>query len=140
VIVAERTIDAPRERVFEFLAHLPNHWRLHDALEEVDSIENTTARVRLRGPLRISRDARTEVLEAVAPERLRGRADLSGGTRARVGWDLEDAGAGTTRVRLTTEIEAAPLRDRLLLALGGRWWVRRIYADALANLERLVPR
>jgi uncharacterized protein YndB with AHSA1/START domain len=133
VIRAERVVAAAPERVFAFLAHLPNHWHLDDALREVEATGETTANVRLQGPLALARSARTEVVEAVEPTRLRGSA-LVGGTVARVAWDLERAGAGT-RVRLSTEIVRATPLDAALLALGGRRWLRRVYSRVLMRLE-----
>ena len=40
----------------------------------------------------------------------------------------------STRVRLAAEIERASLLDRVLLALGGRWWLRRRFASTLERL------
>ena len=134
MIRAGRTLGVPRERVFEFLAHLPNHWRLHDSLLEVESSGEQSAVVALSGPFGVRREARTRVEHAEAPSMLRGVAEV-GGTVARVGWDLEERGAGT-HVVLWTEIERASRRDRLVLALGGRRWLRGVYARVLANLER----
>jgi uncharacterized protein YndB with AHSA1/START domain len=136
VISAARVVAAPPDRVFEFLAHLPNHWQLDAALAEVDATSETTADVRLQGPFGIARVAHTEVLEAVPPSRLRGRA-VVGGTVGHVAWDLEPADGGT-RVRLSTEIARAAPRDAAVLALGGQWWLRRVYARALANLAFAV--
>jgi len=45
-------------------------------------------------------------------------------TRARVSWHLEPAGEGT-RVTLRVAVDEAARADRLLLALGGRRWLRR---------------
>ena len=139
MIAAEREMPIAREPLFAFLAHLPNHWRLHDALTEVEATSETTARVRLQGPLGIGRDALTRVEAAVEPERLRGTAEVESGTVARVAWDLTSVGRGT-RVRLSTTIERASLADRLVLLLGGSLWLRRVYRHALVNLEREVGR
>lgn len=137
MIGAERTIPVSREAVFAFLAHLPNHWELHGALIELETNSETEARVRLQVPFGLARNARTRVLAAEEPSRLRGLADVERRTVARVAWDLEARG-DATHVRLSTEIERASLPDRLLLALGGTWWLRRVYGQALANLERIL--
>jgi hypothetical protein len=53
-----------------------------------------------------------------------------------VSWTL--AGRfGQTRVQLAAEVEQATQLDRLLLALGGRAWLRRRFAF---GLERLAAR
>lgn len=137
MISAERTIDAPVERVFAFLAHLPNHWELHDALVHVEATGESAARVRVVGPIGLRREARTRVAEVDEPSRLRGVAELGPLTTARVAWDIEARGE-RTHVRLSTEVGRASRADRLILALGGTWWLRRVYAQALANLERAL--
>ncbi len=48
-------------------------------------------------------------------------------------WDLRGQG-GATLVRLAAQIESASRFDRLLLALGGRAWLDRRFASALAQL------
>lgn len=134
MIAAERMLAVPRDRVFAFLSHLPNHWDLHAALVEVETTGETEARVRLQGPAGIARDAYTRVLAVEEPSRLRGVAEVGSRTVARVAWDLEAVGE-STRVRLSTEIERASFLDRIVLALGGTWWLRRVYAESLENLE-----
>jgi len=57
--------------------------------------------------------------------------------RATVSWSLEPRGEGT-RVRLHVGVERASLADRALLTLGGRAWLRRRLAAALARLDEAV--
>ena len=65
---------------------------------------------------------------------MHGTAELSGGTLARVAWELtEDAGG--TFVRLSAVVEHAAAPDRILLALGGRTWMSRRFAAILARLD-----
>jgi hypothetical protein len=64
-----------------------------------------------------------------------GTAELDGGTRARVSWTLAGR-MGRTRVRLAAEIERTGRLDRVLLALGARRWLRRLFESTLENLER----
>jgi hypothetical protein len=121
--------------VFAFLADLSNHWRLSRrfaALESVDA-DGAGGRVRIRAPLGLSRVARTRVLEAEAPRRLRGRAELGRRTVGRVAWEIEPNGGGS-RVTLSAEVVDAGAADRLLLALGGRALLARIFAEALDRL------
>ena len=136
MIAATREISAPPERVFAFLSDLHNHWQLEDHFVELQHLQSDGGRVRMRGPLGLSRTVHTTVEEAVPNERLRGRADL-GRTIGRVAWDIAPAGAGS-RVSLSAIVERAGALDRALLALGGRAYLRRIFARTLENLEREV--
>ena len=137
MIAAERRISAPPERVFEFLADLRNHWRLERAFLEIEDAGERSGVIRVRGPVGLSRRAETRVLEADAPSRVAGRADLRGGTVGLVAWDITPD-AGGSRVRLSAEIPEASLPDRVLLALGGRAWLRRLFERALANLDEAL--
>jgi Polyketide cyclase / dehydrase and lipid transport len=87
----------------------------------------------MRGPLGIGRTARTAVESADPPHGMSGSAALSGGTLARVNWTLSPDGDGT-RVRLTAQVESVSILDRLLLTLGGRAWMQRMFAGALGRL------
>lgn len=129
---------APPERVFEFLSDLRNHWRLEKgAFLELEDVGERGGVIRLRGPLGLSRRVRTEVLEAVEPSRLSGRAELGGGTVGLVAWTIEPEGGGS-HVRLAAEVAEASLPDRLVLTLGGNAWLRRLFERALANLDGAV--
>ena len=137
MIEATRTIAAPPERVFEFLSDLRNHWRLERRFLELEDVGEKAGVIRLTGPLGLSRKARTEVLEAVRPTRVAGRADLRGGTVGLVAWDIRPEGSGS-RVRLSAEIPQAWLPDRLFLFAGGRIWLRRLFTRALESLEKIL--
>ncbi len=137
MISAERRISAPPERVFEFLADLRNHWRLERAFLEVEEADERVGVIRLRGPLGLSRRAHTRVLEAEPPSLVAGRADLRGGTTGLIAWRIEPDGDGS-RVALSAEVIDPWLPDRILLALGGRAWLGRLFERALANLEEVV--
>ena len=69
---AVRVLAASPHRVFEFLADLRNHWLLQDRFVELAGLDTDEGdgpnggRVRMRGPLGISREARTRVLAATA--------------------------------------------------------------------------
>ena len=134
MIVAERRVSAPPERVFDFLADLRNHWRLERAFLELEDVGERGGVIRVRGPLGIARRVETRVLEADRPSRVAGRADLSGGTVGLVAWEISPEGGGS-RVRLSAEVPEAAPTDRLLLALGGRVWLRRLFRRALENLD-----
>jgi uncharacterized protein YndB with AHSA1/START domain len=136
-IEATAVVPAPPEEVFEFLSDLSNHWRLVDRFVEVLSVDGDSGRVRLQGPFGVRRTVRTHVTSAEAPHLIVGVAELGSGTRGRVSWRLDAAGAGT-RVRLAASVESASRFDRLLLALGGRVWMRRRFAFGLARLGELL--
>jgi uncharacterized protein YndB with AHSA1/START domain len=138
-IEAVALVAAAPEEVFEFLSDLANHWRLLDSQVDVQELDGTPpdrAVVRLRGPLGVRRTVRTHVTAARNPRLIIGVAELGDGTRARVSWTLAGR-LGQTRVRLAAEVERADPLDRLLLALGGRVWLKRRFGFAL---ERLAGR
>jgi uncharacterized protein YndB with AHSA1/START domain len=138
VIAAEREVRHPPERVFEFLADLRNHWRLQEGTYvEVDELSADGGVIRLRGPLGVSRRVETRVLEADPPRRVAGRADLRGGTVGLVAWEISPAASGS-RVRLSARVESSSVPDRILLALGGRAWLARLFGRTLANLDDVL--
>src|SRR4051812_21229754 len=135
-IEATGIVPGPPEEVFDFLSDLANHWRLVDRFVEVLSLDGDSAVVRLRGPLGVRRTVHTHVTAERSPRLIIGVAELPSGTRARVSWTLAGR-MGQTRVRLAAEVEHAGPLDRLLLALGGRVWMRRRFSF---GLERLAER
>jgi hypothetical protein len=90
--------------------------------------------VRVKGPLGLSRTARTKVVTAEAPSLLRGQADIGRRTRGAVRWELTPSSNGT-HVTFTAEVERASMLDRLLLLGGGRWWLARIVRAAVGRLN-----
>ena len=93
--------------------------------------------MRVRGPLGLSRVARTRVLAVEAPRRLEGRADVGRGTVGSVRWEIEPADGGS-RVTLAARVESATAFDRAILALGGGRWLEQIFRDALARLGEVA--
>ncbi len=135
MISAERLVPVPPERVFEFLADLRNHWSLEArSLVALEEIGETSGVIRLKGPFGFSRRVRTRVLAAEPSRRVAGRADLSFGTVGLVAWEITPHGAGSV-VKLSAEVAEASLPDRVVLALGGWRWLRRLFDRALENLE-----
>ena len=137
MIAAERAVAAPPERVFEFLADLRNHWRLEQRFLELHELGEDGGKIRLKGPLGLSRTVQTRVLEAEPPTRVAGRADLSGGTVGLVAWDIRPSASGSS-VRLSAEVPQASVFDRVFLALGGRAWFRGLFRRALENLDDVL--
>ena len=137
-IQATAVVPAPSQEVFGFLDDLGNHWIVADRFVEVVDLHRPAGRaeggtVRLRGPLGMRRSVVTRVAAVKPPRLLIGTAELGSGTRARVSWALAEH-RGTTRVRLAARVERCSRLDRALLALGGRWWLRRRFAATLAGL------
>ena len=130
-------MPAPADQVFAFLSDLSNHWRLVDRFVDVLSLEDSAGLVRLRGPFGVRRTVRTRVTRSDEPSLIVGTAELGRRTRAIVSWEIEPRDTATTRVRLTAEVERASWPDRLLLALGGRMWLRRRFAFGLSRLAVL---
>jgi len=141
-VVAERVVAAPRPVVFDFLADLENHWLLADRFVEVLTLERPPGggparggRVRVRGPLGISRTAQTRVAEADPPHAIAGTASIGRRTEAQVRWTLAPEGE-STRVRLEAAVQRASALEAVLLAAGGRRWLGRRFDSILATLAR----
>ena len=138
-IRAHRLVRAERAEVFAFLADLENHWLIADRFVEVVELTGppgarTGGRVRIRGPFGVQRVARTQVDFARPVDEMGGSAQIGEVTTAQVRWLLR-AGDGGTAVTLAAQVERAGPRDRLLLTLGGRAWMRRRFATTLQTLD-----
>lgn len=137
-LAAAALLPAPPGEIFDFLGDLENHWRLADRFIEVLTLDGppgarTGGRVRMHGPLGLRRTATTRV-EAAHPVHLMiGTAEVGHRTRACVSWSLTPADGGTS-VRLAAALDESGLFDRFLLALGGRWWIRRRFVAVLRRL------
>jgi len=131
-------VSHPPDVVFEFLSDLRNHWRLEPHFLELDGMGPDGGVVRVRGPLGLSRVARTYVDGAERPSHLRGHAEVGRGTRGAVRWEITPAVPGTSRVQFSASVERASPFDRVLLACGGRWWLRRIVRAAVARLGAVL--
>jgi uncharacterized protein YndB with AHSA1/START domain len=130
---------APRE-IFEFLSDLRNHWHLEQRFVDLDDVTDHGGRVRIRGPLGVSRVARTQVLEAEPPApvgRLHGRAEIGRTTRGEVFWEIAPVDTGS-KVTLTAVPERLAVVDALLLAAGGRRWMCRLFRAALGRLDAVL--
>jgi hypothetical protein len=123
------------ERIYAFLAELDNHWHLSDRYLRLESLraDRRGGRISIRVPGGIRRTARTKVTTAIAPHRLGGIATVGARTRAHTDWSIEPSGSGA-RVSLQVGVSTSHGIDRLLLAVGGRWWLRRRFHRVLARL------
>ena len=143
-ISAEALVPRPPDDVFPYLADLRNHWQLADRFIEVETLDRSAdrgadgaaigGRVRIQGPLGFSRTAVTRVTAIDPPERMTGTARVGRRTTAEVRWILSP-GLGRTHVRLEAHIDTASAIDRVLLACGGRAWLRRRFARVLGRLR-----
>jgi uncharacterized protein YndB with AHSA1/START domain len=138
-IEASRVVTAAPEAVFRFLSELHNHWKLTGRWVEAVMLDDSNGRVRIHGPLGLRRTATTVVVDAQPDHLIEGTAELSGGTRARIAWELSED-AGGTAVRLSADVDHASLPDRTLLALGGERWMTRRFDAILARLDEQFAR
>jgi hypothetical protein len=126
-------VQHPPDVVFTFLSDLRNHWRLEPHFLELEEMHSNGGVVRVKGPLGLSRVARTEVVAATHPSEVRGRADIGGRTSGAVRWEIDPVPDGS-QVRFSAVVERAALLDRVLLTCGGRWWLGRIVRAAVGRL------
>ncbi len=147
-VTAVRLVPAPAAAVYEFLADLRNHWLLEDRFVELRGLDGedtrcpTGGRVRLKGPLGISREAQTRVVAAVPPAHctsggLAGTAEIGHRTGGRVSWRITPHDTSSSIVTLAAVVDHASALDHVLL-IAGRWWLRRTFQRALANLDALL--
>jgi hypothetical protein len=145
-ITASARLAAPREDVFSLLSALDRHWLLADRWVKVveldhvgdaDALSPNGGSVRIHGPLGLRRTALTRVHTVRDGHVIEGEAILRR-TRATVRWELSAGWGGATCVDLTAQVERASIPDRIALALGGRWWLKRRFSSTLERLAALV--
>jgi hypothetical protein len=102
-------------------------------------VEADGGRVRVKGPLGLSRIARTAVVSTERPRLLTGTAEIGRGTVGRVRWEIAPASVpDTSQVRFSAEVERASPLDRAVLVAGGRWWLARIVRRAVQRLGAAI--
>jgi uncharacterized protein YndB with AHSA1/START domain len=140
-------IDAPRERVFEYLQDLANHSEftdhyLHDwHLTRVDSVgRGAGARFRVAAPGNRFSWGDVTFAEVEAPHRIVevGRGGKNNRVRTVGVFELAPDAGGTTRVRFTVETRPVMLSDRLAESFGARGWLRRKNMKALRRLRSII--
>jgi hypothetical protein len=146
-ISARRTLPVPPAAAFAFLSRPQNHHRLVTRRIQLVALDVTGARelrggcMVLRGPLGVRRMARTRLTGVLRPLQLAGTAHVGSGTEVSVRWDLSADGDHATVAVLSTSVRRSAAIDRFLLAVGGRIWVRNLFAATLERLAaELAPR
>jgi len=146
-VTATIVIDAPRERVFEYLQDLANHQTFTDhyltdwRLTREDSVgRGAGARFRVKAPGNRFGWGDVTLAEVQWPYRIVEVGRSGKGNRVRtVGvYELSEASHGSTRVRFTLETEPVMLSDRLMEAFGGRSWIKRKNARAMRRLRAIL--
>jgi uncharacterized protein YndB with AHSA1/START domain len=148
-------VDAPRERVFDYLSDIANHAEFSDhfleefRLERLESrgvgaaarfrVASLLARLPLARPL-ASLWAEIVLTELERPHRIaiEGRAGRLGRIRTQAEYRLTQHDEGMTRVEYTFASEPATRGDRLREALGARPWLKRQHTRALRRLRRIL--
>jgi uncharacterized protein YndB with AHSA1/START domain len=144
----EVVIARPREEVFEYLADIANHPEFCDHylidwhLTREDSYGvGAGARFRIKLPVR-SRYAWADstFVEVQKPRMIleRGRAGKYNRILTRGLYELDEASAGTTRVRFTLETKPKLPSDRLVEGGSlGRLWMKRKAKKSLSRLRAI---
>jgi uncharacterized protein YndB with AHSA1/START domain len=139
------TIDAPRERVFEYLEDVANHVEFSDhylkdfRLARVNS-RGVGAAARFRIALGRSVWGEIEIVELEPPYRvaLEGEAGRLGGVKLHATYTLTDYGQGMTRLEYGLSTTSAKRTAELRPSLGGRTWLVLQSRKALRRLARLL--
>ncbi len=143
-------IDAPRERVFDYLQDIANHPEFTDHylvdwhLTREDPVgRGAGARFRVKvppGPARRFSWADVTFAEVQPPHRIVevGRTGKTNRIRTLGVYELTDGAGGTTHVTYSLETEPRLLSDRLIEAMGQRRWLRRKQARALRRLRSIL--
>jgi uncharacterized protein YndB with AHSA1/START domain len=141
-LAVSRTVDAPRERVFEYLSDIANHAEFSDhylrdfRLARVDSTGlGVSASWRMDFPLgRMWGDG--AITELDPPHRivLEGRAGRIGRIPIRAEYRLVPVDHGMTRVEYEYETRPGNPVDRLKESLAMRPWLRRKARRALQRM------
>ena len=142
-------VDAPRERVFDYLQDIANHPEFTDHylvdwhLLRIDSVgRGAGARFRVKMPGNRFNWGDVTFVDVERPYRIveAGRAGKANRVKTLGVYELSPGAGGTTRVQFTLETEPATLSDRLLESLGARGWCRRKQARALRRLRMILER
>jgi uncharacterized protein YndB with AHSA1/START domain len=142
-------VDAPRERIFDYLQDIANHSEFTDHylvdwhLTRVESVgRGAGARFRVKAPGNRFSWGDVTFAEVERPHKIVevGRGGKNNRIRTLGVYELAPGASGTTRVRYTLETVPAKLSDRLMESLGGRSWLKRKNARSLRRLRSIVER
>jgi uncharacterized protein YndB with AHSA1/START domain len=140
-------IDAPRERVFEYLQDIANHPEftdhyLHDwHLTRANSVgRGAGARFRVSAPGNRFSWGDVTFAEVLPPHRIVEVGRTGKGNRIRTlgVYELAQGAGGTTRVQFTLETEPSTFSDRLMESFGARGWLRRKNMRAMRRLRSII--
>jgi hypothetical protein len=129
--------------VFAFLADPQNHLLLAGPKVQLVQLVDLPGQpmhavMVIRGPAGLRRRADTEIVTSHDPVLLSGVAELGDATTAWVSWNLHPVAGGGTRVILSASVQSASVLDRILLLVGGKRWIRRLFAETLERLGSVV--
>jgi uncharacterized protein YndB with AHSA1/START domain len=142
-------VDAPRERVFDYLQDIANHPEFtdHYLVDWHLTRENSVglgagARFRMTVPGNRFSWGDMTFVEVDHPHRIVEVGRTGKGNRIRTlgVYELSQGAGGGTRVRFTLETQPSTLSDRLLESFGARGWVRRQNRKAMRRLRSIVER
>jgi uncharacterized protein YndB with AHSA1/START domain len=140
-------IDAPRERVFDYLQDIANHSEFTDHylrdwhLTRENSVgRGAGARFRVAAPGNRFSWGDVTFAEVEAPHRIVevGRGGKTNRIRTLGVYELAPGAGNTTRVRYTLETQPSTLSDRLMESFGARGWLRRKNMKAMRRLRSII--
>jgi uncharacterized protein YndB with AHSA1/START domain len=140
-------IDAPRERVFEYLQDIANHSEFTDHylrdwhLTRENSVgRGAGARFRVAAPGNRFSWGDVTFTEVVPPHRIVevGRGGKYNRIHTLGVYELAPGAGGTTRVQFTLRSQPGALSDRLMESFGARGWLRRKNMKALRRLRSII--
>jgi hypothetical protein len=144
-ISVRRSIDAPRERVFDFVCDLANRPAFTDHFITELRLERLESRgVGASARMRIARRGlwlETVIVEAASPHRIleRGRGGRWDRIPIATGWELvPQPGGRGCEVTLSFWTEPSSFLDRLHERPGAERYYRRQWAIALSRLKALL--
>jgi uncharacterized protein YndB with AHSA1/START domain len=144
-IICSITIDAPRERVFDYLADVSNHNAFSDhylkdfRLARLDS-RGVGAAASFRIGFGSSLWGEVVITELERPHRvvLEGQSGRRGRVKTRSVYTLTPYGQGMTKLEYELSSTASATVDELRAALGGRAWLKRQSHRALRRLAQAL--
>ncbi len=144
-VTASVTIDAPRERVFDYLADIANHIEFSDhyledfRLERLES-KGVGAAARFRFSFGSSLWGEIVITELERPHRivLEGQAGRLGRVKTRAVYSLTPYANQMTRVEYEASSSGETAIDGLRSALGGRAWLGLQTRRGLRRLAKVL--